>query len=397
VLVPSTTTKDGAVAGAWRALWISRLVVFGCGAFAVLAWGVRDRAAEAFDPDGVTRPFGALGDALVAPGARWDAMWFLRIADEGYEPDPDRAAFFPLYPLLVRSVGGLLGSDVVAGILVSVAALFGALVLLHRLVALDFGRDVARLTVLLVAIFPGALWFSSVYSEGLFLLLSVAAVWFARTDRWLLAGLLGALAAGTRSAGIVLVVPLAVLWWRSGRRPADLAGVALIPLGLLAFCAYCAAAGLGFGAPFDAQDAWFREFAGPFGAVPAAASAAWDAAGSILRGDERPTFPYDPARVNLQLFVELLVYAVALAGALWKLPRAYALYALAALAIPLSYPVEQQPLMSLPRFVAVLWPLHLWLAIVLVRRARARAVIIGVMLVLLGATSAYVARWGWIA
>jgi hypothetical protein len=154
---------------------------------------------------------------------------------------------------------------------------------------------------------------------------------------------------------------------------------------------------LGFTAPFDAQDAWLREFAGPFGAVPAAASEAWDAASSVLRGTPRPSEPYDPARVNIQLFGELLVYGACLVAALWKLPRAYGLYALAALAIPLSYPVDVQPLMSLPRFVSVLWPLHLVVAIVLVRHTRLRRVIIGAMLLLLGLTSAYVARWGWIA
>ena len=104
------STQDGAVAGAWRALWISRLVVFASGAIAVLAWGVRDRSAQAYDPGGLTRPFGTLGDALVAPGARWDAVWFLRIAEDGY--DADRAAFFPLYPLLVKAGGVVLAGGI---------------------------------------------------------------------------------------------------------------------------------------------------------------------------------------------------------------------------------------------------------------------------------------------
>jgi hypothetical protein len=89
---------------------------------------------------------------------------------------------------------------------------------------------------------------------------------------------------------------------------------------------------------------------------------------------------------------------VALAGALRRLPLAYSLYALCALALPLSYPVEGHPLMSLPRFVAVLWPLHLWLALVLVRRASwARTAVVGVFLAGLAAVSAEVATWGWVA
>ncbi len=40
-----------------------------------------------------------------------DAPWFLRLADTGYAPDDGSAAFFPLYPLLVRAVGTLLGGS----------------------------------------------------------------------------------------------------------------------------------------------------------------------------------------------------------------------------------------------------------------------------------------------
>ena len=389
--------RDPAVADAWRAFWISRLVVWVAGVAAVIALGVVDWNATRFDPEGLTRPFGEVGDDLVAPGARWDAVWFLRIAEDGY--DADRAAFFPLYPLLVKVGGAVLGSPLVAGILISLACLFGALVLLWRLVAVDFGRDVARLTVLLVALFPGALWFSSVYSEALFVLLSVGAVYAARTDRWALAGAAGALAATTRSAGVVLAVPLVVLWWRGGgrRRVADLAWVGLVPCGLLVFCVALAAAGESFFAPFTAQEAWLREFAGPFGAVPAAVSDTWDGVRDIVSGAERPTRPFDPAWVNVELFVAFVAVVVATVGALRRLPLAYGLYVVAALALPLSYPVDGQPLMSLPRFAAVLWPLHLWLALVVVRRPVARGVVVGVFAVLLAVVSWTVARWGWVA
>jgi Mannosyltransferase (PIG-V) len=387
---------DAAIVDAWRAVWLSRAVVWVAGVVAVVAWGVREANATAFDPEGLTRPFGPAGDDLVAPGARWDAVWFLRIAEDGY--DPDRAAFFPLYPLLVRVGGVLAGSEVVAGILISLACLMGALVLLHRLVALDHGRDVARLCVLLVAAFPGAVWFSSVYSESLFLLLSVGAVYAARTGRWELAGAAGALASATRSAGIVLLVPLAVLWWRSGRRPADGAWLALVPAGLVAFCLVLAASGQDALAPFDAQEAWLRSFAGPFGAVPDAVSAAWGAAGDLLDGTPAPVGAFDLRWLNLAMGLTLVAVLVATAGALRRLPLAYGLYAVAALALPLSYPVEGHPLMSLPRFAAVLWPLHLWLALVLVARSpRVRTAVVAVSLAGLAAVSAEVATWGWVA
>jgi hypothetical protein len=390
--------REPAVRDAWLAFWTSRAVVWGAGVAAVAALGVIDANATRFDPEGLTRPFGALVDDLVAPGARWDAAWYLRIAEDGYGPEPARAAFFPLYPLLVAAGGLVAGSPLLAGIAISLACLFGALVLLHRLVALDFGRDVARLTVLLVALLPGAVWFSSVYSEALFLWLSVGAVYAARVDRWALAGVAGVLAAATRSAGVLLLVPLAVLWWRSARRPRDLAWVLATPLGVVAFCAWIAVAtDHGVLAPFEAQEAWLRSFAGPFGAVPDAVTAGWEGARDVLTGAERPAEPFDPALVNAGLLLCLVAVAVALGGALWRLPRAYSLYALAALALPLSYPVDGQPLMSLPRFAAVLWPLHLWLALVLARRPVGRPVALALAGSLLALTSAHVARWGWVA
>jgi hypothetical protein len=387
--------SDGALADAWRALWVSRLVVWVAGVTAVLVFGEREGHPEAYDPAGLTRPFGAAGDVLVAPGARWDAMWFLTIAEEGY--DGQRAAFFPLYPLLVRA-GGLLVDPVVAGILVSLACLLGALVLLHRLVALDFGREVGALTVLLVAVFPGAVWFSSVYSEALFLLLSVGAVLAARTDRWAWAGVAGALAASTRSAGLVLVVPLALLWWSQSRRPRDGAWIALVPAGLLAFCALLALGGEDAWGPLRAQEAWMRSFAGPFVGVAHGADAAWDGLRAILAGDPRPPAPFDAFWLDVGLFATLLAVLVAVAGAVRRLPLAYWAYAVAALALPLSYPVDGQPLMSLPRFAAVLWPLHLWLALWVARRGvGARRAVVGVFLAGLALVSAEVATWGWVA
>ncbi len=62
------------------------------------------------------------------------------------------------------------------------------------------------------------------------------------------------------------------------------------------------------------------------------------------------------------LLAFLLAALVAVVGVLRRLPLAYGAYVIAALALPLSYPVRAQPLMSLPRFLVVLFPLGIWLA-----------------------------------
>lgn len=384
------------------AFLLTRVVVWVTAVLAVELTGLSDRAAD-FDPQGLTSGFGSLGDLLVAPAARWDSTWYLEIAAEGYA-DTTHAAFFPLYPFLSRAVGLPFGSPLVGGIVVSFAAGIAALALLHRLALLELGEPAARACVILLACFPAAFFLSAVYSEALFLALSVGAVYAARTGAWWWAGALGALASATRSAGVVLVVALALLWWAQSRRPRDLLAVALVPAGLVAYCAGLALAGLDGLAPFDAQEQWFREFAGPFAGVWEGTVAAWDGARQLLSGSRMPVYfeqaggdPYVAAAHNLELFATLMAIVPMTIGALRRLPLAYGAYAVAALALPLSWPVEPQPLMSLPRFALVLFPLFMWLGWWATRGRRRLPVLAGAFLALQAFAAAAFATWHWVA
>ncbi len=395
-------------AAALRAFWLSRAVVWAAGLGAIGVWGVHGGHRMAFDPNGVTRPFGAFGDLLVGPAARWDSVWFLNIADSGYGSG-DRAAFFPLYPLLVKVGGVLCGSPLVAAIVISCGAFVVGLAALHRLAVIEVGPEAARWAVISLALFPGSLWFSAAYSESLFLMVSVGAVLAARQERWALAATLGALGAATRSAGLLLVVPLGLLWfdaWRAGRaRRRDVAWLAVVPVGLAAFCGYLALDGEGAGAPFSAQDTWHRSLAGPWAGVADGASAAWDGVHQLVHGPPPPVYFEQAAgdamaigRHNIALFICLVLAVPALIGALRRLPLAHGAYATVALLLPLSYPVGPQPLMSLPRFEAVLYPLFLWLGLWLARGpAWRRAVVLGVFAIGLAACSALFATWHWVA
>jgi hypothetical protein len=399
------------LAVAWRAFWVSRVLVWAAGLGAIAIWGLHQTHAHAFDPGGVTRPFGAFGDHLVAPGARWDAVWYLDIANDGYGGAGDRAAFFPLYPALVKVLGALCGSPLVAALVLSLAAFVGGLTVLHRLAVIEVGADAARWAVLALALFPGSLWFSAAYSESLFLVVSVGAVLAARTERWALAGVLGALGAATRSAGLLLMVPLALLWWDAHRagsaraRWPSLAWVGVVPLGLAAFVGYLAAVGEPADAPFSSQDTWHRALKGPWTGVWDGATAAWDGVRQVVHGPPPPLY-FDKAagdamaigRHNALLFACLVLAIPALIGALRRLPLAHGAYALCALLLPLSYPVTPQPLMSLPRFEAVLYPLFLWLGWWLARGgAVRRAAVLGVFAVGLAGCAALFSTWHWVA
>ena len=381
------------------------VAIFAALSFGPAAGGLAERNAAAFDEPALTH---ALADPVLAPLARWDAAWYLRIADSGYAGSEARAAFFPLYPLLVRAVASPFGASpgalLVAAYAVALAAFLGALVLLYRLVSLELGRPLARPALLLLAVFPAALYFGAPYSESLFLLLAVGAFYAARTGRWAWAGAAACGAAATRSAGILLVLPLAMLWWGSrDRRLSDAAWLLLAPVGLGAYALYL---GLAEGDALrflDVQDAWSRELTVPLAGAWDGFTAAIDGARQLASGQTEVVYfaeaagdPYRIAAINLMLFGSLVFAVAACAGVFRRLPRAYGTWVAASLVLPLTFPVKPQPLMSLPRFLAVLFPIFMWLAVWSEER-RATAQVAAVSALGLGLFTAQFASWHWVS
>jgi len=141
----------------------------------------------AFDPHPVIRPY--LGVAPVTnlwlePRQRWDTPHFQVIAERGYGAY-DTSLFSPfLYPLLMRLVADVLGGDtLLVGLIVSNLAYLVALAYLYRLTAMETDHQVARRCILYIASFPIALFFLAAYSESLFLLTTVIALYYARQRR----------------------------------------------------------------------------------------------------------------------------------------------------------------------------------------------------------------------
>jgi hypothetical protein len=91
-----------------------------------------------------------------------------------------------------------------------------------------------------------------------------------------------------------------------------------------------------------------------------------------------------------------VLVGVALVGAWRRLPAAYAAWALCAIAVPVSYPVGPEPLASLPRYLAVVFPLHMWLA-AWARERRAERLAFALSGGGLIALTAAFAAWEWVA
>jgi len=200
---------------------------------------------------------------------RWDAAHYVRIAESGYHLGPGFPAFFPLYPLLIHLLDPVLpGNGQVSALVVANAAAFGAVALLYRLADYEFGPRVAQRAAWYLAAFPMGFFLFIGYNESLFLLLAVGALYAGRRGNWWLAGTLGALSSATRLFGVLLIAPLAVEYlrqvgWRPGRIRPNVLGLALVPLGVVAYSIYCLVE-LGSPVQFSiAQDQWGRRYTFP--------------------------------------------------------------------------------------------------------------------------------------
>jgi Mannosyltransferase (PIG-V) len=362
------------------AIWIAALLA--------LYWFEPNRHPQADRWD--TARLHELG-AAVDVWARWDSDFFLRIAEDGY--DRASAAFFPLYPTVVGVLGRvLLGHYVLAGVLASLAAALAAFVLLYRLAEPRLGADGARRAVLYLAVFPTSLFLQAVYSEALFLALTLGAFLLAERRRFLAAGIVTGLALLTRPAGFALLPALAILAWHAPDRRRALVSLGVAPVLFAAFPLWLWAQ---VGSPWaflDAQERWNRELspAGPFGGV-------WEGVRAVVQGDTPiGAEPMHAAAVNAQGLVALVLFAALTVVAWRRFGAPYGVYATLSLALPLSLPSDRWPLLSLPRFGLVVFPLFLALA-ALGGRPRVHAAILSCSALLLGVAVTQWALWQWVA
>jgi hypothetical protein len=149
---------------------------------------------------------------------------------------------------------------------------------------------------------------------------------------------------------------------------------------------------------------WGRHFAGPYLGVWDGVRAAFQGARQLLSFQRSHVYfssgggsPFVDAGHNLMLLGFLLAAVPAVVGVLRRLPLAYGVYVIAALALPLSYPVSSQPLMSLPRFLVVLFPLSMWLAVWLAAHPRAQRPALVLSALLMAFFVAQFATWHWVA
>lgn len=305
-----------------------------------------------------------MSDALPSLLARFDGVWYLSIVRAGYEDSMSRATnivFFPLYPLLVRAATATGMDAATAGIVLSNLFLVLGVLLLARLIDLELGAGPARRAAIYLLVFPTSFFFSAVYTESLFLVLTVAAFLAARRRRWWLAGCAGGLAAATRLPGVALVVPLAFEYLQQAkfqlrRVRLDALALAVIPVGLAVFAWYCASS---FGDPLaflHNQTLWHGR---PTHAVPGLGLMI-----GVAKAILRPDPSIHPFPLNL-LYVASAVLAVGcIVLSFFVLRPAYGIWGLVVLFISTGH----GRIDSLPRYVLALLPMFAVLGLVGHRR-----------------------------
>jgi hypothetical protein len=179
---------------------------------------------------------------------RWDSRWFIRAALNGYPRQLPQVhghtagntiAFFPLFPFLIRWVAHPTGLSLLSvGIGITIVTGFTAVVAVWAMVRHYAGQEKADRATLLVALFPGSIALTLVYSEGLVLTFVALGLLALMKRQWVLAGILGLLA--TATSPIALAFEASCLWcayssvanrrdWRS------LAAPLLAPVGFVGY------------------------------------------------------------------------------------------------------------------------------------------------------------------
>lgn len=133
-------------------------------------------------------------------------------------------AFFPFYPLMIRTFAfplqilGLnpIATATLAGVIVSALGALLGMLALFDLTLDSLGEDGALRAAFYLIVFPTGFFLLQVYTEGLFVGLSFACLAMIKRKYWLAAALLGVAATMTRAVGVILLIPMAIAWLRTG-------------------------------------------------------------------------------------------------------------------------------------------------------------------------------------
>lgn len=297
------------------------------------------------------------------PWLNFDGKNYLAIAEYGYEVNKQLAVFFPLYPLLIRVFSfNLTFNPILVGLLISAVSTLVAVIVLYKLIQIEYSEKIATRSIALLLLFPTSFYLFAYYTEGIFLLFSVLFFWFIKKNNLFLASVFVFFATATRLVGLALIPPLIFEAYKIHKKENKIAWSVLIsPLG---FAFYAIFNYLKFGNPLlmiTAQTS-FR-----FGRAIDILSPFHIFKGAVVKIISGPLPSYDSPFVYPVIILEFLfaVYSlVILYFSFRKLPKSYFLYILF-LIVLIFY---SSALSSIGRYILVIFPIYVLLALTLPRK-----------------------------
>ena len=293
---------------------------------------------------------------------KWDSLWFMSIVQNGYqfiEGRQSNIAFFPLYPLIVKIFTFYTSNPTIilaVGFLLSNLFTFLSCIYLYKIIRLEYADSVAFKAVLLLLLFPVSFFISIFYSEGLFLFLIIASFYYARIKNWRMMAVFAFMLPLTRSIGVFAIIPLLVEYYDLSfsnvhftkkfvketlkKTKSNILYFASIPLGALVYVAYMV---YRYGDPLiyiKAQEPWNTKFS--------TFLATWNNTGL------QEPFYMITNRATMILAITLTIYMI-----FKKVRLSYIIFMM----VFLFFYLSANSLQSTPRFITVLFPLYLGLAL----------------------------------
>ncbi len=301
-----------------------------------------------------------LSNFLLYPFGNFDAVHYLSIAAKGYTVN---SVFFPLFPLSISIATLLFNAQsfsvtqyFFANFLIGIYFL-SALIIFYKLLKLDYKENITFNSILFLLIFPTSFFFASIYSESLFLLLSLLSFYFARRKKWLISSLFAGLLSSTRLVGIAMLPALVYEYFRyeKNKTITKLLAILIAPLGLISYIFYN-----------------FQKWGNPFYFIKAQENFQNNRSVNSIILPTQTLFRYFKILTGISpkiyewwvAFFELsfFIFAIYLIYAAWrkKVRVSYLLFGLLCLIVP----VLTGTLSAVPRYILTIFPIYITLALI---------------------------------
>lgn len=325
----------------------------------------------------------------IFPWANFDGEHFISLAQFGYQQYTQ--AFFPFYPWFISLFKTIPGETLfqlaTGGLIISSISFIAALLFFYKLLRLDYSPFFSLGTILLLLLFPTSFYFNAVYSESFFLFLIVSSFYFFRTKKYFWAAFFGFLACLTRVFGVLIFVSflIEIFIYKIPFRKSYY--IFLIPFGLFSYMAYLF---LTVGDPFAFYNLQLIVGEQHQRGIILLPQIFYRYFKIVFNSDLTPLY----TTILLELATGIMFFLLPLIGIFKKIRWSYIFFAFAGFLIP----TIQGSFSSLPRYVLVLFPSFIILALMIKPLPKFLKIFLGVLsVILLIIETSFFIRGYWIA